>query len=106
MNENFNGQNNFNGMNQPPTFEASNQRQMWDNEGFAGAEIFNGDNNFTSGAPTELNEFVDTSAANAFIFGKQKTFGNFAQGNFTSASFGGQGGQFNQPNQPGQNQFK
>ena len=106
MNEKFNVQNNFKGTNQSSTFEANNQRQMWGNEGFAGAEIFGGDNNLTSGAPNGISEFVDTSAANAFIFGKQKTFGNFAQGDFTSASFGGQGGQFNQPNQPQQNQFK
>ena len=105
----------FEGTNQPPTFESTNQpptfegiqsSQKWGNESFAGAEIFNDDNNFTFDAQNEISEFVDTSAVNGFIFGEQKTFGNFAQGGLMPQMFGGRGGQFNQSQQPQQNQFK
>ncbi|MBR7024432.1 MAG: hypothetical protein IKI08_00265 [Selenomonadaceae bacterium] len=114
MNRNFNGQNNFNGGGQAPDFNGGQAPdisggqapQMWGNENSA-SEIFQS-NNFSVGAPNDLNEITFTSGNDAFFeTDKQNNFGGFAQGNMMPpAMFGGQGGQFGQAQQPHQNQFK
>ena len=96
----------FEGNQQLPTFGDNQPPQMWGNENLAGEEIFGGNNNFIADAPNDLSGVIDTSATDAFGFGEQKTFGNFAQGGLMPQMFGGRGGQFNQSQQPQQNQFK
>ena len=114
MTENFAGQTqkpNFGGRQRPnfggqqqPTFDAAQQPTMqgaptWGNAGFAGEEMFNG-NNFAPGnfgAPTDLSGIVEGNAEISVNIGEQNNFANFAQGGMMPPPmFGGQGGQFNQ----------
>ena len=85
-------------------FDSGQAPRMWGNAAFAGEEIFSGNDNFITGAPTDITEFVDTTTTGGFS--EEKSFSNFSQGGLMPQIFGIRGGQFNQQQQPQQNQFK